>query len=254
MISSYEVGAIFRIVNDASPTLERIASQLRGLDGLIASAKKELSSLGSSFGGGLVGRIESAGNALKGLDTNAGTARTAIGALADSMASIGGAADRAVGAADVALGRLDERIEKSAAALKSLDTRGLAGPAGPTAVTRAAAESGEAGALSGLRARGTGGGGHGGGLHGRISASPGGIHPHIGGSLGGDDMVPMSVAAAGYEYLKHAVTAGLDMTSLEAQARTNKITASRIDDLVSAAWKNAKDFPNVTATESLRYG
>jgi hypothetical protein len=96
MIGSYEVGAIFRIVNDASPTLERIASQLRGLDGLIASAKKELSSLGASFGGGLAGRIENADKALKGLDGAAAGAKGAIGSLADAMVSIGTAADRSV--------------------------------------------------------------------------------------------------------------------------------------------------------------
>ena len=42
MITSYEVGAVFKIVNEASPALTQILKQIRELNGVIEKARENL--------------------------------------------------------------------------------------------------------------------------------------------------------------------------------------------------------------------
>src|SRR6202035_2524039 len=49
MLTSFEVGAVFRIVNDASPQLRALIEQVTKLDGLIVKANDNLKKFAETF-------------------------------------------------------------------------------------------------------------------------------------------------------------------------------------------------------------
>jgi TP901 family phage tail tape measure protein len=98
MITSFEVGAVFKIINEASPALLRILRQVRELRAEIDKAKESLATIGRMPGTGLA--IAEAGDLAKAwgdVAKNAGAARLAIANASTSSA-------RATAAAAVAGG------------------------------------------------------------------------------------------------------------------------------------------------------
>jgi hypothetical protein len=83
MITSFEVGAVFKIINEASPTLSRILKQIRELNAAIDKARENLALLGKSvMPPGLpaaVTETTSLAEAWGAVAKNAASARIAIG-------------------------------------------------------------------------------------------------------------------------------------------------------------------------------
>jgi hypothetical protein len=99
MISSYEVGAIFRIVNEASPALRTILKQVRELDLAIGKARENLALVGRSTVTGLssaVGETQALAGAWRevaaasALATRNLTGAGAAGRSAAASAAVGG--------------------------------------------------------------------------------------------------------------------------------------------------------------------
>jgi hypothetical protein len=59
MIASFEVGAVFKIINEASPALGAILKQIRELNVTITKARENLAGIGKVAGlGGVVGETQ----------------------------------------------------------------------------------------------------------------------------------------------------------------------------------------------------
>lgn len=100
MISSLEVGALFKIVDDASPALQRIASELKEVQAQIEKTKAAFTSLARTSFAGVSDRLIAMNNELKGMgDVAAGAA--------DKMAL---SFDRATGLMSMSLTRVAEQM------------------------------------------------------------------------------------------------------------------------------------------------
>jgi hypothetical protein len=56
MIAGFEVGAVFKIINEASPALAQILKQVRELNAVIDKARANLASIGKAMPTGLADR------------------------------------------------------------------------------------------------------------------------------------------------------------------------------------------------------
>ena len=155
MITSYEVGSVFKIVDQASPVLKRLAVQFGELDALIVKTHKNLSSFSSA-------RFTGLGTRLKGIN--------------EQMAALGVNSGKAFGGVDVAIQSSIARVQalRAEVGLLGAEMRGLGriGVAG-------------GGGGGGRHTRpGQSGGGSGGGPHfGQMSVPlPGKSHLHLGGN------------------------------------------------------------------------
>ena len=101
MIAGFEVGAVFKIINEASPALAKILKQVRELQVTIDKAKTSLSSIGASPG--LTAAIAETGNLAKAwndVSKNAAAAQRAMGSasvrstMAAASAATGGGGNR----------------------------------------------------------------------------------------------------------------------------------------------------------------
>lgn len=158
-VFSYEVGAIFTIVDRASPVLRTLAAQFKEMNVQILDAKKALASLGTTGLAGLNSRL-----------TGVNERITAIG-----KGAVGSQAE-----VTAAFAKIDASAAKSIDSLRAMKvemgeiaaaSRAVRGPA----------------ALPTLRRRGSSGGGHGGGGVGFSGPSvgiPGGSHMHLRGTAG----------------------------------------------------------------------
>jgi hypothetical protein len=94
MITTFEVGAVFKIINEASPALAEILKQVRALNKAITAARENLATIGKSFStvglGAAVGETEALAKAWGDVARNAATARGAMG-RASGGAGAGGA-------------------------------------------------------------------------------------------------------------------------------------------------------------------
>jgi hypothetical protein len=82
MITAFEVGAVFKIINEASPTLTRILKQIRELNAMIEKARGNLALLGKGLTPGLpaaIGETEALATAWGNVAKNASAARLALG-------------------------------------------------------------------------------------------------------------------------------------------------------------------------------
>jgi hypothetical protein len=57
MITSFEVGSIFRIIDEASPTLRLILRQVRELNAALDKARENLATIGKGVTAGLGGAV-----------------------------------------------------------------------------------------------------------------------------------------------------------------------------------------------------
>jgi len=105
MITTFEVGAVFKIINEASPALAEILKQVRALNRAVAKASESLALIGKSFSAVSLGSATAETGALAkawgDVATNARLARTAIGGATRASAAGGGGAG-AVGAGGAA--------------------------------------------------------------------------------------------------------------------------------------------------------
>lgn len=177
MISSFEVGAVFKILDEASPALRKILAQVRELNKAIEGLKANMSALGRNPA--LVAAIdETKGLALAWREVQKASTSANRSINAASKRSLAGPGVAGVAEAQQ-LASAWERIAVASAASRGA-MRGSAA---------AATAGGGGGGNRGLMRPGARGG-HGGGAH--ISSPaigiPGGAHVRFGGNMGGAAM------------------------------------------------------------------
>ena len=95
MIAGFEVGAVFKIINEASPALTRILRQVRELNAVIDKARENLATLGTGIGNIKLGAATEETAALaaewRNVAKNASAARLAIGNASSAALRSGGA-------------------------------------------------------------------------------------------------------------------------------------------------------------------
>lgn len=100
MITSFEVGAIFKIVNEASPALRTILRQVRELNAAVEGARKNIAEIAKPLGiSTAIGETENLARAWSGVAKNAEAAKLAIGnaSMASARAVMPAAAQVATG-------------------------------------------------------------------------------------------------------------------------------------------------------------
>lgn len=230
MIEAGEVGAVFRIVDEASPVLRRIMAEFERFEVVIKQVKASLDTFKLPPG-----------------------VNTALGNMAKNFDKIALAADASAKGATAGLAKID-------AALIATEGRvaGLAASLRAASAGMAQLRVGGSGGTLRARAAGVGGGtggGHGGG--GGVGVTAPGMHLPGGGSIhahqGSDGFWELIGGAAIAEGVKKMLESNMEMKHLEAQAMATSATSTRIGDIMAASWKNAHDNMNVTATQSMRY-
>jgi hypothetical protein len=261
---SYETGATFRIVDEASGPLERIAAQLREMNALVDTTKASFKSLTegafAGFGSRAQGAISSLGElgkAAKGASTEIGGVGKAgaaglreLGASTDQMgglfkaltasaetsaSSITKAFSDAARAATADIAGLDAKVAASASTLRTIAEQNAVATAG----------GGGGGAPPSIRRRGTDGGHGGGGAHIR-----GSVHTPVEGlHIGGDDMVPGLIGGATlYEMISH----GLEAQHWISQFRGNGMTDGQIRTAYDAAVSLSQRNANTSIVDNLK--
>ena len=120
MITSYEVGSVFRIIDEASPALERIAKLAADVDKQVEAAKKNLQSLGRTSLTGLATRAKAAADAIGRVGT---VSEQTSGVFAASM----GKMEADVMAATASVASLTAELKAAAWAARSIRVPNLAG-------------------------------------------------------------------------------------------------------------------------------
>jgi hypothetical protein len=199
MISSFEVGAVFKIINEASPQLTKILAQVRELQKVVDQAKVSISSIGSNPAlAATIGETRDLALAWREVAKAATTANRSIAAASKRALAGPGVAGLAEARS---LADTWERIAAASAAATG-STRQLSSATGG-ALRRATAGAAGGGA-------GAGGGGQGGGGRHRPGwlGGPGGAHiggpgiPIAGGShirAGGVGMAALGLLGYGVE-------------------------------------------------------
>lgn len=189
MITSFRVGAIFQIEDQATPIVARLAGEMDRLAGLVATVRAELQSISSVRIGSLTNRVTA---------LTAAFDRTAVAATAMSTGVASGVAAMDTG--------LTTALATARALTTQLQAAGRAGaamrvPAGggggaiPPPIPPVPPPLPGPGAGGGGRG-GRGGGGHGGrggGVHARLHAHAGPLS--VGGYGGGADMIGTGISA-----------------------------------------------------------
>ena len=164
MIEAGEIGAIFSIVDEASPVLRRLAAEFERLDGVMKQVKEAMATV----------KLPPGVNA-------------ALGRMNENLAAIAGSADKAATGAAAAFGAIDKSVdttmERVAALTAEMGKMGKVG-AMPAGVSAAVAAAGG----GGVRARAGGHGGGGGGIQvfgGPGMELPGGGSAHVSQSSSG---------------------------------------------------------------------
>ena len=247
MIGSYEVGAIFRIVNDASPTLEKIALQLKELDKLLATTQKRFTALGASFKLESIQSLERINKALGLVAESATVAGDKVGSAFEKVGVIGQTSSEKLAAS-----------YKGAFAEISAGARLAAAEVGGiNAVARNTMRLPGAGGRNGSGSGGGGsGGGHSGGGHGGLHVW-GGPGAHVGGASihAGQDSDGFWEVVGGMavlEGVKKTIEASMELQNLQIKAKAAGYTSQQQAEISAAAWKNAGKFVNTTAAESYR--
>jgi hypothetical protein len=127
MISSLEVGSVFRLVDEASPTLKLITDQLKLLNEQADAAKKAMTSISETAFAGLNTRIGSVTDSLKGIGDVGATA-------AEKMAS----------SFDAATLTMSASLKKMAEQMSAMKIEGA-----PLALSGGAGRGGNGGLLGG---------------------------------------------------------------------------------------------------------
>jgi hypothetical protein len=251
MISSYEVGSIFRIVDEASPALERIAKLAQDVDAQVELAKKNLQAFGRVSLAGISARFTKTSESIVRGATVAGDAIARIGTVSEATAGTFAASFGAMNAdIRMAIANTDALTASLRAAGGAARTVGASGVAG--AATGAAATGARAGVLGGAVSRGGTGAGHGvshaTGFHGRLSipAPVGHVSAYSG------NLSPGAVGAGGsllgiFEALKQSIEPAHQTALLKLLGMSDKDVAS----LQEQAWKTVKAAPGTTFGQAL---
>lgn len=119
MITSYEVGSVFRIVDQATPTLLKISEQLSAIEARTVAAREAMLGMARFRGTALLRSLEAVSKALTGTGTGAERAQAAIGSSFSK-------ADASINATTGAVARLNAEL----ALARRGTTRATALPAG----------------------------------------------------------------------------------------------------------------------------
>lgn len=101
MITSFEVGSIFRIIDEATPVIERIERQVTALDTIINKARENLTALGVSGKEALaplVGSLETVGTEFEGVNKQVSSMSRRMTTATERATALAGALDRAAAA------------------------------------------------------------------------------------------------------------------------------------------------------------
>lgn len=232
MIVSYEVGAVYRIVDEASPVLRRLADQMEMLDRVATSLRTKLLEIADVRFTGMTRSVQSLEKNL----TAAGVAADRMGGqVAGGVALITGGLARA----NAEAAGLATQMRAIAAASRNLGRSGFGGGGA---------------AAGGAAAGGAGGGGRhgpGGGVHtrfgGGIPVAGGHAHASVTGA-GSGGMVAGGVAAFGiYEAMKAS------MDPLHQRVLYEQLGASpeETKQAVAKSWDIARTVPGTRAGGNL---
>ena len=159
MITSYEVGAVLKVIDEASPVMQRMTNIARELDAAIIKAKESLSGLSSTRFAGLIERLGTVNKQITGIAETSGRSTTVV---AESFGKVDAALATSVDTARA----LKVEIGEIAAASRGVGRMQITGPGGG---------GGRGG--SGRRPGSHGGGGH---ISGPGVSLPGGAHASSG--------------------------------------------------------------------------
>jgi hypothetical protein len=163
LITSQEVGVVLRVVDEASPVLQRLVASVREFDTAILKAKESFSSFASTRLAGLIDRLQTVNKSIA--DVGAVSTDTAR-VFSDSFLKVDGSITTAT---DAARG-LGAALAEASAAAKTIGVPRLPAAARALgAIAEDEAASGGAGAPPGIRKRGEGG------HFGRMGIGPGGV-------------------------------------------------------------------------------
>ena len=229
MITSYEVGAVFNIVDKASLVLKLLATQFGELDALIIKTQENLTRFSAQ-------RFTGLGNRIK--------------VVADQMTALGLSSEKALGGMMTGFGAMGKELGDAAGAAKVLKTE----MAEIAAMSRRMGGGNLLpGSGGGHRRPGQGGGSRGGGgpHFGTVSAPlPGGSHLHMGGSaaLAGLGMIGYGV----YEeaQMEDAVFQLLYHTGMRGTAENKDRFRNIIQKAMSETGYDLKEVAEAAKTES----
>jgi hypothetical protein len=197
MITSYEVGAVLRVVDEASTVLRQIARSFEQLDGIIKATKESL---------GTIKIPKILIDSIKGVN--------------DQLLALGGAADKGASGAIAAFGDMDKAIattqERIALLKKEMAT------VGPSSHPMLSARGSSGG---------RGGGGHGGSFH---AGSPGASVPAFAGGTGGGGFWELIGGAVVLDAVKNVFSAGGDLENQKKLLRDKLGTRGTEADINSA--------------------
>lgn len=210
MISSFEVGALFRIQNEASAELIRLAEQVERLDQLVNRTRANMAEMAEIRYGGLT---------------------RSLGSVERNMGLVAGASDRMALSVTTGLDSMAVGVGRVTAEMALL----RAEMAGIAAAGRAVGVGGAAAGAGASAARG-GGGGHGrGGFYTRVHEGPIGAHASVGigeaaGLMAGFGML-RGLQQAGQEDL--AIRAALMSTSTDPNSERGRGLYGRLRQTVA---------------------
>lgn len=164
MITSYEVGAVFRIIDQGSPALRELFTQFERLDKMVVGLQTKFKEFGKLDTKAMTASLSGVETKLKALgDTSSATSKVLQDSLSAAFASVDGKATTAVASIQANFAKADLSIDGTTVAVDRL--------------TAALKGAGQASATVGrVRLGGVGGGSGGGGAHprpGRGSGSHG---------------------------------------------------------------------------------
>ena len=186
------------------------------------------------------------------VDKALGSSAAEVGKLASSMtADLVRAASTSTADVVAGFGRIDASIGTATASLRAMQVQMTSMAGQMAAMHGVPSVGGGSPSLPGSGRPHTRPGGRHSGVH--LNAPgmhiPGG---HLGFAQGSDGMVPLVGGLAIGDILKHGVEHGFDFDHFVAQYEANGFTAAQIDEAKKAAWANAANNPNASATDSLK--
>lgn len=221
MITSFEVGAVFQIIDRASPVLRSLMGEVKALSAEVTALERNLQRMG-------------AGTSLRPL----------AGMLATLRGEMTGVSTAATGMA-AAVNR-DFATMNARMATATANANALAAAFGRAAAAAAGARLPGGGGTPRIPGAGGGGGPHGPGIHGRFGIPMAGGHASIGGISPG--LIGMGVGAFA---IGEVMRAGMEPAHQKAMLGLMGLTPAQREQASAQAWATARAVPGSTFAGNL---